>query len=221
MKKNLSALAVTPVLSLFMAAAMADVSGLPNMSGNGIVPIDGQIKNRNQCDGATFFKNVFPSLTNGTPGGSKTIDFTVDGKVLPVTMAWYEGNSFDFSIVGGYAKRVGVTVDKNNFIYDYTDPLDGTADSQLNYYGGATADDVNHLDLCLETLDSDAPVLQVRVEPSSDGTTVSGEVSIIATVIDESGVNLEITIVSADLTDVTPDYQAPPTPSNCDPAEPD
>ena len=221
MKNRLFALVLMPVLSLLATATLADLSAEPDDSGNGISPVLGQIKNQKQCEGATFFKNVFPSLTNGGLGGSDSIDVTVDGKTLSVDVVWYPDNSFDFTVSGGYAKRLGVTVDTNNFIYDYTDPADGIADTQLNYYANLSADDVNHLDLCLETLDSDAPEVGIRVEPSSDGTNISGEVSIIATVTDESAVNLlEITIVGvADGTDYTPDYSDPTVPvrSDCDP----
>jgi hypothetical protein len=199
MKKTLLALAVTPVLCLFSSVTFADVSGIPNATGNGIVPTFGEIKNAKACGDATFFKNKFPSLTNGTPGGTDFIDFTVDGKIVRVDIEWYPDNSFEFTVTGGYASRVGVTVDTNNFIYDYTDLVDGIADTRLNYYGvGLTADDVNHLDLCLETLDSDPPEVGIRVEPSSDGTTVAGTISIIATVTDESPVNVTIETVSAD-----------------------
>ncbi len=225
MKKRFFAVAGLPVLSLFTAVALADVSGTPAPSGNEITPIIGEIKNQNQCDGATFFKNAFPSLTNGTPGGSTTIDFTVEGKIVPMTVTWNEDNSFGFVTDDGYVKKLVATVDKNHFLYNYTGkPAKGIADTQLNYYGGLTADDVNHLDLCLETLDSDAPEVVIRVEPSSvvgTTTTVLGEVFIIATVIDESDVNLTITIVRvADGTDVTPAFSAP-TESACDPAAPD
>jgi hypothetical protein len=201
--KRLFALAWTPALSLFAAVTLADVSGLPLESGNAVQAEFGEIKNRNQCpSGTTFFKNKFPSLTNGNPGGSTTIDFTVDGEILPVTVTWNSNNSFGFEIDGGVAYKVGVTVDTNNFIYDYTGSLpDGRADTQINFYGaGLTADDVNHLDLCLATVDSVAPeVGTIRVEPSSDGTTVSGTISIIASVFDESGLDsVTIEIVGAD-----------------------
>ena len=86
MKRALFALAGIPVLSLFSAAALADLPlGLTDSS-NGITPILGEIKNRNQCNGATFFKNQFPSLTNGSPGGSTTNNYTVDGKNVTVTV---------------------------------------------------------------------------------------------------------------------------------------
>ena len=202
MQKRFFALAWMPALSLLSAVTLADVSELPLESGNAIQAYEGEIKNRNQCpSGTAFFKNVFPSLTNGTPAGSKTIDFTVDGKILPVTVTWDSNNSFEFEIDGGVAYKVGVTVDTNNFIYDYTGSLpDGRADTELNYYGGQTiADDVNHLDLCLATVDTVAPEVGIRVEPSSDGTTVSGTISIIATVTDESGLDsVTIEIVGAD-----------------------
>ena len=204
MKRRFFALAWMPVLSLFTAVTLANVSELPLESGNAIQAYEGEIKNRNQCpSGTTFFKNAFPSLTNGNSGDSRTIDFTVEGKILPVTVTWDSNNSFGFEIDGGVAYKIGVTVDTNNFVYDYSDPDDlqkGVADTQLNYYGGETiADDVNHLDLCLATLDTVAPEVGIRVEPSSDGTTVSGTISIIATVTDESGLeSVTIEIVGAD-----------------------
>jgi hypothetical protein len=84
----------------------------------------------------------------------------------------------------------------------------------LNYYGsGPTADDVNHLDLCLSTLDTVLPEVAIRVEPSTDGTTVSGIISIIATVTDDSGLeSVEIEIVSAaDGTPIDPELIPDPT----------
>jgi len=203
MNTKLLALAGTPVLSLLAVVSLADVAGLPQDSGNRIPAEFGEIKNRNHCpSGTTFFKNAFPSLTNGGPGGLSTIDFTVEGETIPVTVTWAANNSFDFAVEGGVAYKIGVTVDTNNFIYDYTSSLlDGAADTELNAYpGGITADDVNHLDLCLgANLDSVVPEVGIRVEPSSDGTTVSGIISIIATVTDESGLELvEIEIVGAD-----------------------
>ena len=202
MRKTLVALASMPVLSLITAIALADVSGIPNPSGNGIVPTEGEIKNRNQCDGAAFFKNVFPSLTNGGPGGSDFVDLTVDGETVRVEVTWYAENYFSFATNGAYLKKVGVTVDRNNFIFDYTgNELDGIADTQLNYYTDSitgvvlSADDVNHLDLCVVTVDGDAPdVGEIRVEPSSDGTTVSGEITISTDITDESDQSVLIEI---------------------------
>ena len=214
MEKRFFALVWVPVLNLMSAVTLADVANLPEDSGNGIEPVSGIIKNRSQCpSGTTFFKNAFPSLTNGTSGGSTTIEFTVEGEIVPVTVTWASNNSFGFVIdggvsYGGVAHKVGVTVDTNNYIYDYTASLpDGRADSKLNYYGGQTiADDVNHLDLCLAIADTVAPEVGIRVEPSSDGTTVSGTISIIATVTDESGLDsVTIEIVGADgVTQVDP-----------------
>lgn len=202
-KTRILALAGMPALSLLTVVALADVAERPQDSGNGIQAEFGEIKNRNHCpSGTKFFKNAFPSLTNGGPGGFATIDFTVDGETIPVTVTWSSDNSFNFAVEGGVAHIVGVTVDTNNFIYDYTNSLlDGTADTGLNSYaGGATADDVNHLDFCLAaSLDTVVPEVAIRVEPSSDGTTVSGIISIIATVTDESGLeSVEIEIEGVD-----------------------
>ena len=203
---RLFALAVMPALSLFASATLADVSGPPGVSGNLVPAVEGEIKNAKACEGATFFKNEYPSLTNGDSTGPRTINFIVEGKTVPMTVDWGLDNSFSFALTGGYATKVGVTVDTNNFIYDYTgQPAKGVADTFLNFYGaGLTADDVNHLDLCLRTLDSDPPSVGVRVEPSSDGTTVAGTVSIIATVTDESPVNVDLEITSLDGTVTVP-----------------
>lgn len=195
--KRMFALAWMPVLSLFTAVTLADVSGLPLKSGSETQAELGQIKNRNHCpSGTTFFKNKFPSLTNGNPGGSTTIDFTVESKSVPMTVTWASNNSFGFVIDGGVAHKMGVTVDTNNFIYDYTGSLsDGRADTELNFYGGGTiADDVNHLDICLATVDDENPV--VTITSPADGDTVSGIVSIVATVSDNSG--LESVTASVD-----------------------
>lgn len=195
MKTRLFALAWMPALGLLTVVTLAGEADLPNDSDNA-TPEAGIIKNRNQCpSGTTFFKNEFPSLTNGTPAGSTTIDFTVEGKIVPMTVTWASNNSFGFELDGGVAHKVGVTVDTNNFIYDYTGMLPkGRADTELNYYGGAAAADVNHLDLCLATVDDENPV--VTITSPADGDTVSGIVSIIATVTDDVG--LEPVTVSVD-----------------------
>ena len=68
---KLISLALIPAMGLLSTAALADVSGDPDYSVNAtnlLVGKDAQIKSANQCEGATFFKNAFPSLTNGTPG---------------------------------------------------------------------------------------------------------------------------------------------------------
>lgn len=196
MKKKLIALAGIPVLYLFTSVALADVSGLPDESGNGIAPTFGEIKNRNDCDGATFFKNVFPSLTNGNPGGSDFIDLLVDGENVRVTVTWYAENYFDFAIDGASAKKVGVTVDTNNFIYDYTSSVvDGIADTEINIFRDESepevvipGDDVNHLDLCLVTLDTEPPFVEITLpEDTTPPATVSGTVTVTATVTDNKG----------------------------------
>ena len=234
MKRALLALAGLPVLGLFTSVALADLSQPPNNSGNGITPVLGEIKNRAQCDGAAFFKNEFPSLTNGSPGGSTSKNFTVDGQTVSVTVTWDAFNSFGFSVTGGYAKKVGVTVDRNDFVYDYSaSPLDGVADTLLNYYevGGTQlmADDVNHLDLCLETLDSVAPVVgDIIVMPviddnGTDPATVTGPITIMTSISDESEQSVMIEIFQiVDGTEVSIDTSLilGPTEDDCDPVAP-
>ena len=193
MKTRLFALAWMPVLGLLAAVTLAGELGLPDDSDNA-TPEAGIIKNQNQCpSGTAFFKNAFPSLTNGTPGGSTTIDFTVEGEIVPMTVTWAGDNSFGFDIDGGVAHKVGVTVDTNNFIYTYSPPVQ--ADANLNTYSdGTVAADVNHLDLCLATLDDENPF--VSIDSPADGDLVSGIVSIIATVTDNAG--LELVTASVD-----------------------
>ena len=193
MKKLSFALAVMPVLSLFTSVALADVSGVPLDSQNGIAS-DGEIKNRSQCPASsTFFKNAFPSLTNGTSGGEVTNNYTVDGKNVAVTVTWNIDNSFRFEVDGGYALRLGGTANNKDFVYDYTGQVEkGISDTQLNFYGeGLIADDVNHLDLCLKALDTDAPSIGAIVVTTliSDGVepnTVTGPISIMTSITDES-----------------------------------
>jgi len=202
MKTKLFALAGMPVLSLLVAAAFAGETPLTDYddSANGTPPLEGILKNRNDCPDGTFFKNVYPSLTNGTPGGSTTIDFNVEGEIVPMIVTWNTDNSFGFEISGGYAQEVGVTVDTNNFTYDYrtlnaTAPVQGDGGLNKLLAAGAIASDVNHLDLCLVALDTENPF--VRIDEPSDGDSVSGEdVSIIATITDNEG--LEIVTASVD-----------------------
>src|SRR5210317_448195 len=192
MKMRLFSLAIMPVLSLLAAVTLADETPLTDyeVSANGTPPTAGLLKIQNDCRDGAFFKNEYPSLTNGGLGGSKTIDFNIEGKVVPMTVTWGSDNSFEFAISGGYAQEVGVTVDTNNFTYNYR-PLNATApvqgDANLNKLlaAGATASDVNHLDLCLVALDTEDPV--VSITAPAVGESVSGIVSIIATVTDNEG----------------------------------
>lgn len=195
MKTRLFALVWMPVLSLLTAVTLAGETPLTDydVSANGTPPLTGLLKNRNDCPDGTFFKNAYPSLTNGTPGGSTTIDFNVEGKIVAMTVTWESDNSFGFDISGGYAQEVGVTVDTNNFTYEYRLPNEAApvqGDQGLNKLlaAGAIASDVNHLDLCLVALDSEDPV--VTIDSPADGDTVSGdEVSIIATITDNVGLD--------------------------------
>ncbi len=207
MKTKLFALAWMPVLGLLTAVTLAGETELPNDSDNA-TPEAGIIKNRNQCpSGTTFFKNAFPSLTNGTPGGSTTIDFTVEGKIVPMTVTWAANNSFAFVIDGGVAHKVGVTVDTNNFVYTYSTPVQ--VDANLNAYSdGTVSADANHLDLCLATLDDENPF--VSIDSPADGDTVSGIVSIIATVTDNAGLDTVTASVDGASLD-TPISLDPPT----------
>lgn len=185
MKTRLIALAGLPLLSLLTAVTFAAEADLPDDSDNA-TPEAGIIKNRNQCpSGTTFFKNVFPSLTNGVPGGSTSIVFDVDGEDVAMTVTWNADNSFGFEIDGGIAPKVGVTVDTNNFIYSYAGNVQ--ADANLNAYSdGTAAGDVNHLDLCLSVYSPDVESPVVTIDSPLDGDSVSGIVIVSATVTDNA-----------------------------------
>lgn len=222
MKSPLFTMAGLPAMALLTTAAFAAEIPIEqiDVSANGTPAMAGELKNQNACPDGTYLKNFLPGLTNGTNGGSTTVPIVVDGKAVDMTIEWgplperadppraaLPENSFGFSLEGesAYALEFGVTTNTNNFTYDYRGPLAPVqSDSNLNKLidelldAGEVIADVNHLDLCLAGLDSDEPEVGIRVEPTIDGTTVSGIISIIATVTDESPVNVSISITSTD-----------------------
>lgn len=251
MKKRLFALTVMPVLSLsaFQAfAAKEDPSSNYALSTEGGVPESGVIRKCPAGSGSTLFKNVDPFISGGNPAPEdfpveRSETFLVDGQEVVLTVTWDSDNSFfyDFGVQdadgnltkAGQMHEIGVENNSDKIIYKLTKPVQG--DSGLNVLipeladQGITADKANHIDICISPLDTIDPVVDIRLEPSADGTmllgevngtTVSGKIDIIAEVTDESDVNVSITIESADGTDVTPGF-SPPTTSACDPAAPD
>jgi len=226
--RKLLALVGMLVMSLFTPAVLAGEAAAPDASHYGVPATDGNVlKNRNDCVDATFFKNVFPSLTNGGPGGSTMLPFTVDGKTVSMYVTWHQDNSVDYRIEGGWATRIGVTVDTNYYIYEnrdevtgwlrtviddeYSETRDGITsekpagqfgDFGLNFYGdGTPAADVNHLDLCLATLDTAGPTVEIK--SPANGAMVSGDVPITATVSDSSGVDLNSVLIKIYVGDST------------------
>jgi len=222
------------VLGLFAAVTLAGDLPPPDATAKTTsLEEDVVMKNRNACPtGTTFFKNAFPALTNGTDGGCKTVEFPVGDEIVPMTVCWgprldpdpdiaLPDNSFEFSLEGGVLHRAGVSVDTNDWIYNFMTPV--ADDRVLNSYSdGTAAGDVAHLDLCMESVDTDAPEVGIRVEPSSDGTTVSGTISIIATVKDESPLDDDDPVTFKllgldDGIDYTSEIQGPPSSSACGP----
>ena len=229
---RLFALAVVPVLSLFTAVTLAAKPGpdraakyAHSLKSESIT--SGVIK---RCTAGTLFKNVNPFISGGNPGVFPVTNseiFLVDGEEIELTVSWEENNSFSYGFGAskeGQMHEIGVENNSDKIIYKYDSLVPVLADSGLNVLkAGGSADKTNHIDICISPVDvqvdNTAPVVSIRVVPSDDGTTVSGVVSIIATVSDESPVNLpKITIVSsADGTDFTPDF-ADPVSSACNPA---
>lgn len=186
-KRTLFLLTGMPVMGLFASAALAGDADLP-LDTAYASPVEGvTLKNQNDCPAGRFYKNQFPSLTNGTPGGSTTIVFDVDGKAVPMTVTWAGDNSFFFDLDGGIAYAVGVTVDTNNFLYLYGPPVVGDA-GMNDYPGDIIAQDVNHLDLCLGTLDTEFPVVSITY-PQDGGTAPIGTITVTATVTDNEGLS--------------------------------
>ena len=190
MKNKFFAATGALLLGLATEIALADNIDFPDPSASGIPAGPGVIKNRNDCPSdSTFFKNAFPALTNGPGSGTSTIGFNIDGDIVPMTITWADDNSFMFQITGGVAHKVGVTVDTNNFIYDYTVAPVST-DTNLNrYLDGMIGDDVNHLDLCLSVVIPDITPPMVMITSPSEGDVVSGNEMILATVTDDVAVS--------------------------------
>lgn len=233
MNKHLLALTVMPLLSLFSLAALAakpdpDPAARYADSDEGGIPETGVIK---KCTAGTLFKNVDPYISGGNPDEFPVVrseTFLVDGKEVELIVTWDFNNSFLYEFgasKAGVMYELGVENNSEKIIYKLpvgAGPV--RSDSGLNkLLDGSDAEKANHIDICISPLDNVAPDVSIRVEPSTvvgTTTTVMGEVFIIATVIDESDVNLEITIVNADGIDVTPAFSAP-IQSACDPAAPD
>ncbi len=242
-------LALVPVLGLFAAEAFAaktvfdpaekyapsDVLGLGNGEfATGVV--------RKCTAGGTLFKNVDPFISGGNPDFpvERSETFVVDGEEVVLTVTWDFDNSFSFRFgvedadgnvtKAGQMHTLGLENSNEKFIYDYDSPVQ--TDGGLNVLlAGGISEKANHIDICISPIDSVDPDVNIRLEPYSedggttflgkvDGTTVSGQINIIADVEDETEVEVSITIESADGTDVTPVF-LPPTTSDCDPAAPD
>lgn len=204
MKRALFALAGLPVLCLFTAVALAGDLDTPDLSEQQLlqnsiestITDPGIIKNKNQCldPDAAFFKNEFPALTNGTGSGCKTVVLPVGDKNIPMKVCWGPDNAFEFSLGvnedgssgdGGAIVRLGVSVDTNDWIYEYKTPV--VADKKLNFYSdGTPAGDVAHLDVCVVEVDTIKPT--ITFEFPQDGGTVSGdEITVEVTAFDLSG----------------------------------
>ena len=221
--KSLLRLVGISVLSLFAAATFAAEIPIEYIddSANGTQPTDEWLKDASYCPDGIFLKNLVPGLTNGSDGGSTTVALDLAGEPAAMTITWGPGpgpaaypadlpeNAFGFSFEGAYAQAVGVTTNTNSYHFNYR-ILNATApvqeDSNLNKLTDAGLDlfgviaDVNHLDLCLVAVDDDAPF--VSIDAPLDGAEVSGDVRIIATISDDSGLDplnpVSITIVNVD-----------------------
>jgi len=191
-------------LSLLTSVAFGDARPIGDYeaSSNGVYPVEGILKRSRDCPaGTAFIKNAFPSLTNGPVGSvvpkEETYFINLGSDTVPVTVRiiWDEFNSFAFQIDRGVAHIVGVTSDTNNLLYDYT-AAPVSADGGLNSIPDAA--DVNHLDLCLAAVDdADTQPPTVTISEPSGGTTVTGLVTVKATVTDN--VAVETSTVTASI----------------------
>lgn len=211
MKTTLFALAGMPAFCLCAAVALAGELPPPDATPQTSLISSDVIKNKGQCPtGTSFYKNAFPSLTNGSEGGCKTEVFAVGGKNVSMEVCWgprldpdpdiaLAENAFEISLDGGVVHRLGVSVDTNDWIFDFNTPV--FKERVFNFYfdGRADAADVSHLDICMEAADTVAPqVGEILVVPSTDGTTVSGEITISTEVTDESEQLVQIELVDSD-----------------------
>jgi hypothetical protein len=235
MRPRIFALALIPALTFFAAESSTGSAAFdptekyaPSVSlsaGNGILAA-GVVK---ECTVGELYKNVDPFISGGSPGDFpvvRTQNFVIDGEDVELVVTWQVDNSFSYEFgesKEGVMHEIGVENNSDKFIYKYDVPV--SSDSGLNVLlAGGTSEKVNHVDICISPADTEAPDVSIRVEPSSDGTTIFGIVDVVATIIDASlpgPADLSITIVSdVDGTDVTPDFAAP-TASACDPVAPD
>ena len=203
MRTRIIALAGMLVLSLVTSATLAAERPIgdyePSFPG-GVNPVDGILKDQNDCpEGTAFFKNQFPGLTNGPGGSFAQLTYPIDGTDVTFQVFWAADNSFNFQVLGGVAHVVGVTSDTNNLLYDYVNfsgtPVSG--DGNLNKISNAA--DVNHLDFCL-TVDA-AP--QVVITTPTANQIVSGTIAVEATVTDDIGVDPTSVTASINGTAVT------------------
>lgn len=223
--KNVVALTGLLLMSFLTSAALGAERTIEDYghSSNGFFPEVGNLKNQRACPAGTkFFKNVGPGLTNGSGAGSigTPLEFVIDGETVTMSISWDSNNSFGFTLTGGVAHIVGVTSDTNNLLYDYVNfytavnnVVSGTtntpvfSDGDLNKIMDAA--DVNHLDLCLAPVDTTKPVITfVSPEDTTPPSQVSGEVIVIVTVSDESGVDPQsVTVAVNDGTPIRMDCE--------------
>ena len=186
--KKVSALVGVITLTLLMSSAWAQTSGDYERTFPGdVLPEIGVVlkSERRDCpSGTKFFKNAFPSLTNGQGGGARTEIYSIDNTDVTMTVTWDGDNFFRFDIVNGVAHKVGVKIDTLSLLYNYeTAPISG--DAPLNKLTSGQAADVNHLDLCLSPATPDTVLPDVTITSPVAGVTVSGTVTVTATVTDE------------------------------------
>lgn len=216
MKTRLTALAGMLVLSLITSVAWAQQLGAIQPTGSGVVPIEGGVLRGNCPAGTTEFKDQFPSLTDGPTGGTTSKTYSVFNEAtqeyddVTVNLKWYgpgsgkndPDNSIDFKITSGVVPKFFVKAGQAELLYEYSgciglapgvDPAPNCiADTGLNLreFG---AQDASHIDLCLAAFPDTTPPDVTITEPA-DGATVSGVVSVKATVSD----NVELMTVGAD-----------------------
>lgn len=191
--KNVFTLVGVITVALLMSSAWAQTSQDDYVTTNqGKLPELGVVlkSERRDCPtGTKFFKNEFPSLTNGQGAGNKTEIYSIDNVDVIMTVEWSGNNDFEFSIFNGVAHKVGVNIDTINLLYNYEmAPVSG--DAPLNKLtNNQPAADVNHLDLCLAVAVLDTEPPDVTIDAPQPGVTVSGTVTVMATITDNVDVS--------------------------------
>ena len=209
------------VLGLLTSTAWAQNLGAIQPTGSGVVPIQGGVLRGNCPAGTTEFKDQFPSLTDGPVGGTTSKTYSVFNEAtqeyvaVTVNLKWYgpgngksdPDNSVDFKITSGVAPKFFVKAGLAELLYEYSgciglapgvDPAPNcTADTGLNRRDFG-AQDASHIDMCLAAFPDTTPPDVTITEPA-DGATVSGVVSVKATVSD----NVELMNVGADANGVS------------------
>jgi hypothetical protein len=103
----------------------------------------------------TVFQNQFMNFLNGEVEGSISQNYTIDGKIVTVTLTYYLDNTFDFQVTNGVISTFFVKSGVG-LLYQYEPPVGGAtntgpvdSDTGLHDGYGSGYTDISHVEFCL------------------------------------------------------------------------